>query len=266
MKNKAYANFNELVFEDRNKFYGAYLLRKQYEDNLLIGLLFGLVLVGSVVAIPYIRDMFKTDDPPLLEVPYDNSHTLTHLKDDPIVLPDEPKQQPQDEQPTAAAKAFTTFTLSDNASSNITTIEDLTDVQPGTEDIDGIIGIPMPPNDNKNERIIGGGTGTETYEFVKIEKKPEFPGGDEAMYAYFGQNINYPERAKSLTISGVVYVSFVIDEFGGIRDVNLLRGIGGGCDEEAMRVIKNMPRWSPGKQGGHPVRVKYQLPVYFALN
>jgi len=101
--------------------------------------------------------------------------------------------------------------------------------------------------------------------FAPLEKKPEYPGGEEAMYAFLGSNINYPERAKQMGIEGVVYIQFVIDEFGNVTKVTLARGIGGGCDEEALRVVKNMRRWSPGRQAGHPVKVQFNLPVKFGL-
>ncbi len=75
----------------------------------------------------------------------------------------------------------------------------------------------------------------------------------------------YPDMAKDAKIEGKVYLTFVVDRDGGITGVKVLRGIGGGCDEEAVRVVKNMPRWNPGKQRGKPVRVQYNLPINFIL-
>ncbi|MDE7357323.1 MAG: energy transducer TonB, partial [Bacteroidales bacterium] len=91
-------------------------------------------------------------------------------------------------------------------------------------------------------------------------------GGDEAFYQYIAANIRYPVVAMESGISGRVYVTFVVEKDGSITDVKVLRGIGGGCDEEAVRVVKAMPKWKPGKQRGRPVRVLYRVPINFTLN
>jgi len=101
--------------------------------------------------------------------------------------------------------------------------------------------------------------------FTIVEKMPEFPGGTKKLFGYLGKNIEYPPMAKDAGIKGKVYVTFVVDKDGSITDVKVLRGIGGGCDEEAIRVVKGMPRWSPGKQRGKSVRVQYNLPINFIL-
>ena len=101
--------------------------------------------------------------------------------------------------------------------------------------------------------------------FTIVEKMPEFPGGTEKLFKYLGQNIEYPPMAKDAGIKGKVYVTFVVDKDGSITDVKVLRGIGGGCDEEAIRVVKGMPKWNPGKQRGKSVRVQYNLPINFIL-
>lgn len=101
--------------------------------------------------------------------------------------------------------------------------------------------------------------------FVVVEEQAEFPGGMEAMYAYIGKNLKYPELAKEKGIEGRVFVQFVIEKDGSISNVKILRGIGGGCDEAAMEMVKNMPKWKPGKQGGKPVRFQFVLPIKFEL-
>lgn len=101
--------------------------------------------------------------------------------------------------------------------------------------------------------------------FTIVENMPEFPGGTEELFKYLGKNIKYPPMAKDAGIKGKVYVTFVVDKNGSIDDVKVLRGIGGGCDEEAIRVVKGMPKWSPGKQRGKSVRVQYNLPINFIL-
>lgn len=101
--------------------------------------------------------------------------------------------------------------------------------------------------------------------FVVVEKSPEFPGGDDSLYAFIGRNIKYPEAAKKNKIEGRVFVTFVIEKDGQVSSAKILRDIGGGCGEEAIRVVKNMPKWKPGTQRGNPVRVQFNLPIMFQL-
>ena len=101
--------------------------------------------------------------------------------------------------------------------------------------------------------------------FQIVEEMPAFPGGEQKLMEYVGKNIKYPQIARESGIQGRVFVGFVVEPDGSVSNVKLLRGIGGGCDEEAMRVIKNMPKWIPGKQRGKAVRVSYQIPVMFRL-
>ncbi|HPU47465.1 MAG TPA: TonB family protein [Bacteroidales bacterium] len=101
--------------------------------------------------------------------------------------------------------------------------------------------------------------------FTFVEEYPEFPGGDRALREFILNNIQYPEVARRSDIIGTVYVQFVVEKDGSISDVKVVRGIGGGCDEEAVRVVKSMPKWEPGKQRGVPVRVYFTLPIEFKL-
>lgn len=98
-----------------------------------------------------------------------------------------------------------------------------------------------------------------------VEQDPEFEGGMEALYKFLAANIRYPEQAKKEKIQGRVIVSFVIEKDGSVSDAKVLRGIGGGCDEESLRVVNAMPKWKPGQVAGEPVRVHFNLPVNFKL-
>ncbi len=102
--------------------------------------------------------------------------------------------------------------------------------------------------------------------FQVVENDPEFPGGAEALYKYLAQNIKYPQLARENNITGRVYVTFVVERDGSVSGVRVLRDIGGGCGAEAVRVVKSMPKWTPGKQRGKAVRVQYNLPVNFSLH
>ncbi|NND78086.1 MAG: energy transducer TonB [Flavobacteriales bacterium] len=107
--------------------------------------------------------------------------------------------------------------------------------------------------------------------FIIVEQKPKFPGGDKAMMEFLGKNLNYPPLAVDARREGTVYVQFIVAKDGSISNVTLsssngvTRKVGGGCDEEAIRVVKKMPKWKPGKQRGKAVNVQFTLPVSFKL-
>ena len=104
----------------------------------------------------------------------------------------------------------------------------------------------------------------EIFQFV--EDQPAPIGGMKAFYAYVGKQMKYPAQARRMGIEGKVYVTFVVGKDGSLTDVKVLKGIGAGCDEEAVRVLSKAPKWKPGKQRGRPVRVRMQLPIIFKLN
>ncbi|MCR5821288.1 MAG: energy transducer TonB [Bacteroidales bacterium] len=136
---------------------------------------------------------------------------------------------------------------------------------------------PPPPPEHPDDEMILGRMDEPIYEgevdddveadyvCVLVENDPSFPGGMEAMYKFLAENIKYPQEAKDNNISGKVYVTFVVETDGRITNPRLLRDIGGGCGQEAIRVVKSMPRWNPGKNNGQPARVQFNLPVNFTL-
>lgn len=101
--------------------------------------------------------------------------------------------------------------------------------------------------------------------FTVVDTEPQFPGGMDAMYKFLQDNIRYPRLALENNITGKVYVTFVVEKDGSISLPRLLRDIGGGCGQEAIRLVKSMPKWKPGEQQGKPVRVQYNLPVNFSI-
>ena len=146
-------------------------------------------------------------------------------------------------------------------------------VKNNTKDIPDI---PIFPNDEDDDnKIIGTPTLLPTVEdnvedisskiFEIVEEYPSFNGGDAEYYKYLSENVKYPQIAKESNISGIVYVSFIIEKDGSISNVNLVKGIGGGCDEVAIETIKKMPKWNPGKQRTKAVRTKLVLPIKFSL-
>ena len=115
------------------------------------------------------------------------------------------------------------------------------------------------------EQLLDIATSEEDTVYQIVEEMPQFPGGENALMEYVSKNVVYPEEAKEKEIQGRVFISFVVEKDGSIGEVKVLRGIGGGCDEESVRVISDMPRWKPGKQKGEFVRVSYQIPIMFKL-
>lgn len=114
--------------------------------------------------------------------------------------------------------------------------------------------------DTKEEEVV------EAEIFQVVEQLPEFPGGDEALFKYLSDNLEYPARAREAGIEGRVMVGFVVEPDGRISNVKVVRSKAAALDEEAIRVVKAMPKWKPGKQRGKAVRVQYQIPITFTLN
>jgi protein TonB len=142
------------------------------------------------------------------------------------------------------------------------TQDKLQEVDAGAKTVEG------DPNADVDLSGLEDGTGDligEEQVFLAVEQQPEFPGGESALIAYIAKNTKYPAIARENNIEGRVFISFVVEKDGNISDVKVIRGIGGGCDEEAKRVIKGLPKFTPGKQNGRPVRVQFNVPVNFKL-
>jgi protein TonB len=106
----------------------------------------------------------------------------------------------------------------------------------------------------------------KTYEMFDIQKPPSFPGGEQQLLKYLSENIQYPALARENNIQGTVVLTFVVGKNGNVTDVQIVKDVGGGTGKEAVRVVKAMPKWNPGEANGHPVKVRFTLPVRFKLN
>jgi TonB family protein len=137
--------------------------------------------------------------------------------------------------------------------------ENKKDLEPPKKINEGIIEIVANDPQSEDHNCI------ETQNIFVSEEMPQFPGGEEARLAFIKENLRYPKEAAKVGIKGTVFVSFIVEKDGSITNVELLRGIGGGCDEEAIRVTQLMPNWIPGKQRNKPVRAQFRMPVRFAL-
>jgi len=246
----------DLVFEMKNKDYGAFLLRKISAKSHILAVLITVVVFSLSVSAPLlIKGLTKSMNVKDVEV--------TRLVDIKIVKPDEIKIE--DVKPIVKAIRFTPFIVKPD--------DDVTgDNQILTND--DLLGSKLPiggDDDSANikdlvvKKNIIGDPGTKIHEIFDLQQRPEFPGGEEEMMKFLSSNIVYPGPALAAGIQGTVYVKFVITNTGKVSDVQVLRGVEGGCSEEATRVVKMMPDWKPGKQNGLAVPVYFNLPVSFVL-
>lgn len=101
--------------------------------------------------------------------------------------------------------------------------------------------------------------------YTTVTQQAEFPGGMEALYKYLAKNIHYPEAARNKNVQGKVFLTFIVEKNGSLSDIKVVKGVGSGCDEESVRVIKASPKWHPGKEKGKVVRQSYTIPISFTL-
>ncbi len=138
-------------------------------------------------------------------------------------------------------------------------VEDEIDINAEVDQDEVLEEYEFTPPEIEEEEIV------EAEIFKVVEEMPEFPGGSAKLMEYIQKNIKYPMMARESDIQGRVFVSFVVEPDGSISNVGVIRGIGGGCDEEAVRVVNSMPKWKPGKQRGSAVRCSYTVPIIFKL-
>ena len=138
-------------------------------------------------------------------------------------------------------------------------VEDEIDINAEVDQDEAIEEFEFTPPEIEEEEIV------EAEIFKVVEEMPEFPGGAAKMMEFIQKNIKYPLMARESDIQGRVFVNFVVEPDGSITNVTVMRGIGGGCDEEALRVVQSMPSWKPGKQRGSAVRCSFTVPIIFKL-
>jgi protein TonB len=257
----------DIVFNGRNKDYGAYQLRKENNKTTNKSVLIGCLLFSAVIASPLIIKYlsgFVPDQKDKLK------QTEVVLAAPPPVDKDKPIPPPPVEPPPPKVdqvKFPPPVVKPDNeVVEEPPTVEELKKADPGDKTIKGdpnaeiVINTPVgdgPVNQKKTE---------DTNEiFTNVEVLPTFPGGIEQFGKFLSKNLRYPPIARDNGIQGRVFCNFVVEKDGSLTDIKVVRGIGGGCDEEAVRVLKSSPKWNPGVQNGRNVRVSYTIPIYFQL-
>ena len=263
------ADFDDIIFQYRNKSYGGYLLRKLYPNNMTKANIVATLLFLLGICIPLIAK-FVRETLPQEEI---ISAEVT-LAEPPPLDPKAPPPPPPpvvEPPPKKATIAFIAPKVKKDEEvieeAPPPDVEELKDVEISTKTQEGVEdGVPEGLEDEPAPApVLEEPEPAADKIFQVVEQKPEYPDGEAAMLKFIYANINYPPIARDNGVEGTVYVSFVVERDGLITDVKVVRDIGAGCGEEAVRVVKKMPRWNPGKQRGRPVRVQFNLPVKYKL-
>jgi protein TonB len=248
---------NDIVFAGRNQNYGAFELRSNY--NKRVTLIVGGMIVFSVALL----GLKKFIDRPQEEVAEEKLQIeQIDLTPPPPQEEQPPPPPPPPPPPMVEMVKFTPPVIKDDAvEEEPQKLQDeVKDIQVGTKDQEGEEIVAAPATET-------GPAETTAEIFTVVEEQPEFPGGTAALIKFIQQNMQYPAMAREAGISGKCHLKFVVDETGGIGNVEILKGVPGcqECDKEAIRVVKAMPKWKPGKQTGRAVRVYYNLPINFKI-
>lgn len=257
--------FDDVVFEYRNKAYGAYVMRRNYGRSMIIATAIGVAVILLLVSIPAISAWVKKLSAKEEEVQKETKTELAEVKS-PEDLPPPPPPPPPVEPPKVAEIKFTEPEITEEEIEEpAPVVEQLTQANVGNENVEGEITFEVPENNTQTQVV----EEVKPEIFTIVEQMPEFPGGEEALLKYLGKNIKYPEIARDANTQGTIFITFVVDENGKITSPQVLRGLTGPgakeCANEAIRVINSMPPWKAGKQNGKAVRVQYNLPVKFTM-
>ncbi|MEO6175482.1 MAG: energy transducer TonB [Flavobacterium circumlabens] len=249
----------DIVFEGRNKIYGAYELRKSNRKTTVKALVIGSLIFSFAVAAPLIASLLPDSE----EEVVNNDIKIATVKIAPKKEEIKPNQPPPPPPPPKVDQVK--FVKPVVAKANEITedppkIVDLKDKKVGNETIkgdpDAVLTVDEPVGKGPVTEIIQ--EDNNVYNTAGIEVKPDFPGGIEKFYKFVGNNYKTPEEEG---LKGKVYVTFVVEKDGSLTDIKVLRDIGYGTGAEAIRVLKKCPKWTPGEQNGKKVRVLYSLPI-----
>jgi periplasmic protein TonB len=255
-KEKNIPALDDIVFENRNKEYGAYKLRKKYNRNVIIALLIGSFIVSTAIIIPYLNTKAAESRAKKAERQVEIKMENLDQPAEQIAPPPPPPPPPQDVVQQAryvppvvvdSVKPEDNVQLmtADQAVTEVQNEEVVEEVQVVTEEVQEDVDAAEP--------------------FVVVEEMPMFPGGETALLAYIAEHTQYPEVAKENNIQGKVIVRFCVTSKGGVDKVSILKGVDPELDAEAIRVVGTLPAFKPGKQGGKPVPVWYMVPINFTL-
>ena len=260
-------DLNDLVFLNKNKEYGAYAIRNLYNQFLTDAVLITVAAFVLLFSSPLIINYFKPNVAGGTIINVCPGPPIEFTKVSPVER-DNIIKNIEAAKPLKATIAFRppVIRIDDLVKDdNIPTQIDLQNSNPGittqSGNRDGVDSIfpDFPVAVVSSEPVV------KEEVFIIVEEKPSFPGGEQELLSYIASKIKYPDIAKRVGAEGKVFIGFVVSSSGAVTDVQVLKGIGAGCDEEAMRVIKSMPRWNPGKQSGRAVNVRISVPIIFRL-
>lgn len=269
----AKASLDDIVFEGRNRAYGAFLLRKLYNKHITIAAVVAIILFALFLSIPLISKVLAGDeaDEDVVERIVTEVDLAPPPPLDEATPPPPPPPPPDLPPPPPPVRATVKYTppvvKRDNEvveEEEIPDVETLTEIDAGVKTVEGSKNAPpdLGEIDGTSEVVAAV---VEEKPYTYVEQMPSFPGGETEMLKYLGKNIRYPAAAQRAGVEGLVVLSFVVSKTGEISDIQVVKNLGAGTDEEAMRVVKTMPKWTPGKQNGRAVPVRYTLPVRFTI-
>lgn len=268
----AKASLDDIVFEGRNRAYGAYLLRKIYSKHVTIAAIIATFLFLLFLSIPLIAKLIQgeetveTIDRVVTEVELAPPPPLDEATPPPPPPP--PPDLPPPPPPVRASVKFTPPVVKrDNEVQQEEEIPDqevLKEIDAGTETVKGDPNAVMDLGDiDGTSKVVAEVVEEKPYTYV--EQMPAFPGGELELQKYLAKNIRFPAAAQRAGIEGIVFIAFTVSKNGEISDIQVQKDLGYGTGDEAVRVIKTMPKWNPGKQNGRAVPVRFTVPVRYSI-
>lgn len=268
----ATASLNDIVFDGRNKEYGAYELRALYERHVKQALAWASVVLLLLLAYPVVSRMMADAFPVTVakhtgEIILEDYHFDQPAIQPPVVEPPVTPRPPATQR--TASIQFTPPVVDRDERVAGDPVPDqavLATTNPGTVTIEGKPGTELVPNELEGEgKKVADVVAEKPYTYV--EQMPELPGGGgaQAIVNAIQKAVRYPGRAVSSGIEGKVYATFVVNSLGEVTDIQITKGLGYGIDEETIRAIKTLPRFIPGRQNGRAVSVSYTVPITYKI-
>ncbi|MFB9864054.1 energy transducer TonB [Rufibacter immobilis] len=272
------ATLDDMIFEGRNKAYGAYVLRKLYDRHISQAVLYAIALFLFGFSVPFVANLVDGHDVQAAHIKTKDTVCMI-----PVFIPpveEQVKEVPKAEEPAAAQPAARTIKNvtvkvvpeSTPVVDEVPTQEELKTANSGLVASEGDGGANLNNPDPGAGSGSGTGTGTDVGSeapsnsiFYSVEHMPEFEGGLQKLMDFVGRSLRYPRAAQANGVEGTVVVSFVVAASGDLTDIQILKGLGYGTEEEVLRVMKKLPRWKPGNQNGRNVPVRMTLPIRLEL-
>lgn len=263
--NPLWLQMTELSFEHRNKLYGAYQIRKSYHRYLSLGLLISSIIVVTVLYLPRIIDYLQNKNADT----YVLDPIQEHISE--IQLPNIPKIQIKTIENSSANEIIKEAkpTIQKSNTPKVVEEDEVKIETPSPSKTEENQNSTNPSKENQKGNTEEEGNAPKNSDeapFHFVDIMPQFPGGSKALSSFLSSNLKYPQPALQSQIEGIVLIGFVVDKNGNIKNIKVLKSLQNSCDEEALRVMRSMPQWIPGKHHGEHVSVSYRLPITFKLS